>query len=389
MLRGMPLTTAFLTEKLNERQFQGNMRALKVLENVIDLTSNDYLGFARSKVLYEAIQKEHESISQKRQLSGATGSRLLTGNSAYAEELENFIAKFHKAGAAVIYNCGYMANLGILTAVAQPEDTILYDVGVHASTYDGLRLCRAKSLPWRNNDLNHLEARLKKACGRTFVCVESLYSMSGVRTPLAEICALCQKYNAQLIVDEAHATGILGPNGEGLTVELGLSTKVFARIHTFGKALGVHGAAVVGSVALKKALVNFSRPFIYTTALPPYAFAAIRCAYKELKIAKQAQARLKQLREFMYATAAKNNLPLNPTGTPIQPFYIPGNENAMRVSESLLASGIDVRPILSPTVPKGQECLRFCLHAFNTEEEIEQALNVLNEAGGLACPALS
>lgn len=265
-----------MKDRLQKIKEMGLFRSLSCAGNLIDLTSNDYFGFARSA---DMLEKAHQKIDR----IGSTGSRLLTGNYPLFEELEKKIANFHHAEECLIYSTGYMANLGLLSALGKKGVSFIYDLAVHASFYDGMRLSNAKCVPFRHNEIASLEDRLKKAVPPVYVLTESIYSMSGTVAPLQSILELCRKYGAELIVDEAHATGVRGSNGEGLCVELGLQNFVFARIHTFSKALGTHGAAVLGSCLLKEYLINFSRPLIYSTALPPPALALIACAYEKLQ----------------------------------------------------------------------------------------------------------
>ncbi len=316
-------------KRLLKRESESNLRQL------VDFASNDYLGLSRK--------------------FGATGSRLLTGNSKLAEELETAIAAFHGYETGLIFNCGYMANLGLLSAVAESDDTIIYDAHVHASTKDGIALSRAKAFPFRHNDLEHLEKRLKRNC---FVCVESIYSTDGSKAPLREICSLVSRYGAHLIVDEAHAVGVYGPEGRGLVAEQGLMPHVFAQVVTFGKALGTFGAIVLGSRRLTQGLLNFSRPFIYTTALPYPILAAIKRSYELFPKLELERQQLRALSEFFQNESV------------IQAVTIPGNGAVKEASKKLLERGFDVRPLLSPTVQRGKECLRICLHAFNTQTQV-------------------
>ncbi len=372
----------FLKKRLKVREEQGLLRKLSLPNNLIDFSSNDYLGFARSVDLQKLVSEELSTFNF--QLStgfGSTGSRLLTGNSQYAEELETFIAKYHKAEAGLIFNSGYTANVGLISSVAHKEDVIFYDELSHASIYDGIRLSKAESFPFRHNDLNHLEERLKffqserKENSNYYIIVESVYSMDGDFAPLMEFVSICEDYNVKLIVDEAHATGIFGKNGEGKVVELGLEQKVFARVHTFGKALGCHGSIVLGSESLRNYLINFSRPFIYTTALPIHTLVSIKSAYKLLSISNEGISKINGLIKFFREkihNSGLNNF-LN-SFSPIQSVILEGNENVKNISGLIQKDGFDVRPILSPTVPKGKERLRICLHSFNTEEEINGLL---------------
>lgn len=347
--------------------------ALRTLQNPqgLDFCSNDYLGLARSALLGQEIDKIIGSLRQR--FNGAGGSRLISGNSELAEELEHQIAVFHKGEAALLFSSGYAANLGLLSALSTRHDTVLYDEYVHASMRDGIRLGFSSAYSFRHNDLADLEKRLMRAAGPVFVVVESLYSMDGDFAPLGEISRLCEDFGAALIVDEAHANGLYGRSGAGLCEELDLGNKVFARVYTFGKALGVHGAAVVGSSMLRRYLINFARSFIYTTAQPPHALASIMGAYNMLP-------RLEKERERVYSYSALFDQCAQSSGvsqvissprSPIKSILVQGNAAVQSVSQELLAQGFDVRAIRSPAVPSGKERLRVCLHAHNTDSEIE------------------
>ena len=274
--------TQTVAERLATYQQNGLQRQLRSANALIDFCSNDYLGFARSVELKLAIQQAWADHSTAR--NGATGSRLLAGQTLLANDVEVELATFYQTESALIFNSGYDANVGLLACLPRTGDILLTDELIHASMIDGARLSYAARYRFRHNDLDDLEAKLKEACrtlknGQVFVAVESVYSMDGDVAPLRELVALCEYYGAALVVDEAHATGLYGPNGQGLVVALGLQDRVFARIHTFGKALGVHGAAVVGPAILREYLINFARTFIYTTALPPHSLVAIQCAH--------------------------------------------------------------------------------------------------------------
>ena len=345
------------------------LRKLHVQEGLIDFCSNDYLGFARSALLQKAIEEEKSQLQFSG--NGSGGSRLLTGNTAYAENLEQYIAHVHAAEAGLIYNSGYDANIGLFAALGQTAATFLYDELVHASIHDGIKLSRAAAYPFKHNDLFHLEERLKIATGVVYVSVESVYSMDGDKAPLEELVLLCEKYNANLIVDEAHATGITANTGKGLVQLLNLENKVFARVHTFGKALGCHGAVVIGSNLLRDFLINFSRSFIYTTALPIHSLVAIRQSYELMQRDRiQVQQLNKNIQLLKKGLVVNKNIWLIESDTAIQSIIVPGNENAKKYSQALGAHGLDVRAILSPTVPKGKERLRICVHSYNSETEI-------------------
>jgi 8-amino-7-oxononanoate synthase len=373
-----------LSDRLTIRQQSGLLRQLRTADNLIDFCSNDYLGFAHSTELRTAIQRADASESTLR--TGATGSRLLAGHTELANDVEQELALFYQAETALLFNSGYDANLGLLACLPKVGDTLLTDELIHASTIDGARLSYATRRRFRHNDLADLANQLRwevnlQAPGSVFVAVESVYSMDGDVAPLRELADLCDHYGAGLIVDEAHATGIYGPTGEGLTVALGLQDRVFARVHTFGKALGVHGAAVVGPAVLRDYLINFARPFIYSTALPPHNLLAIRCAHEHLQTHPSAREHLWN-RLVYFRQCIVNALPgrtWTDSQSPIQCLIVPGNDNARRVATAAQNAGFDVRSILSPTVPAGLERLRICVHANNTEAEIDRLIAVLGE----------
>jgi 8-amino-7-oxononanoate synthase len=369
-----------LTDQLAARREAGLLRQLRTAHNLVDFCSNDYLGLARSPELRAAIQQaDRDRVDSP---TGATGSRLLAGQTELANEVEQELARIYHTEAALIFNSGYDANIGLLACLPQAGDTLLTDELIHASMIDGARLSYADRRRFRHNDLAHLETLLCSVAetpGQVFVAVESLYSMDGDVAPLGRLADLCDQYGAALIVDEAHATGVYGPTGEGLVVALGLQDRVFARLHTFGKALGVHGAAVVGSALLRDYLINFARPFIYSTALPPHSLLAIRCAHNLLHaqpdLPKQLQGRLRYFRERVNEYMPGSTW--TESRSPIQCLIVPGNAQARRVAQVAQEAGFDVRAILSPTVPAGQERLRICIHAFNTELEIKQLIETL------------
>jgi len=360
----------FLQKKLEERSAQNAFRQLRLPEGKTDFCSNDYLG-----IVYHGLLAGSEGHLP----SGSSGSRLLAGNYALAETTEKEIAVFHESEAALLFNSGYDANLGLLSCVPQRGDTIIYDSLSHASIRDGIRLSFARSFSFIHNDLDSLEKRLQQAerpaGSQVFVVTETVFSMDGDQCPLPEMVVLCEKYSAHLIVDEAHATGVVGERGEGLVQALGLQGKIFARVHTFGKACGCHGAVVLGSTALRDYLVNFARSFIYSTSLPPQAVAVIRTSYRIFPRLERERAHLAQLvQRFQLAVLRYEKLP---SQTPIQVVIVPGNEAVKALSDQLRQHNLDVRPILYPTVPKGKERLRVVLHAFNTMGQLDQLIRLL------------
>ncbi|MCK7556375.1 aminotransferase class I/II-fold pyridoxal phosphate-dependent enzyme [Chitinophaga sedimenti] len=302
---------------------------------------------------------------------------MLAGNYKYIEQAESDIAHFFGARCGLIFNSGYDANVGLFASVPQKGDTVIHDQLIHASIIDGIRLSHAQRLSFKHNDVADLEKKIRHAQGRVFVAVESVYSMDGDRAPLAEISALCAREGAHLIVDEAHATGVLGPDGAGVVKELQLETQCFARVYTFGKAVGCHGAIVVGSWALHDYLINFARSFIYTTALPASAIATVMQSLSLLRNMDVQREYLRHLVQYFRSKIPADRL--TQSDTPIQAIITPGNQRVKLLALRLQAAGLDVRAVLHPTVAVGAERLRVVLHVFNTTEEIDQLSRIVAE----------
>lgn len=361
---------AYLKAQLDNKKNKGLLRQLVTVQgNVIDFCSNDYLGFASNQAL---INSENKGLP-----IGSTGSRLITGNSKLAEETEAIIAQFHKAEAALIYSSGYAANVGLFSCLVGKGDTIISDQYIHASIIDGIRLNKANRNWFIHNDLADLEAKLQLAQNKIIVVVESIYSMDGDEAPLSKIADLCEKYGALLIVDEAHSTGIYGAHGEGLVCQLGLEKRVYARLHTFGKALGFHGAAIVGSQILRDYLINHSRSFIYSTGIPPPYYSQIQAIYSLLPKANKAQL-FDLIHYFRQQINPIKNIAIIDSLSPIQAVVIGDNFKAKTIENQLLNNGFFVKAILSPTVAVGTERLRISIHAFNTKKEIDKLISLIH-----------
>ena len=368
-----------LSRKLSLREQEGMFRVLQTHEGLIDFFSNDYLGFASDPNLDP--ESAGEGISPF-QWNGSTGSRLISGNSRAHEELEMALAKFFKAESALIFNSGYDANIGLLSAVLQRQDAVFFDRLSHASIRDGISLSSASAYGFEHNDLDDLKKKISKARSRTgqnYVIVESVYSMDGDEAPLEQLAEYCRSENLYLIVDEAHSTGVMGQDGSGMITLLGLENEVFARIHTFGKALGCHGAAVLGSEFLKKYLINFARSFIYTTALPPREVLRISAALKQLKHSERRDRLSLNIDAFL---SEIENLNLTsyfiPSRSPIQSFLLPDSSDPQEIRKVFQEHKMGAKIIFSPTVPKGQERIRICIHSFNTSSEIQRILQLLS-----------
>lgn len=368
-----------LSKKLSDRQQDGSLRRLRLSSDLIDLYSNDYLGLAQSSILYHEADQWLAKRGHRR--SGSTGSRLLSGNSDLHLELELGLEQFYKAEKAILFNSGFDANLGLLGSVPMRGDLVLMDELVHASIREGVRSGLARALKFRHNDLQHLQElfeRNKPDDGHCYLVTESVFSMDGDSPDLLGLSNWCSEAGVRLIVDEAHAVGVFGPYGSGRVVENKLEDRVFARVVTFGKAFGCHGAAVLGSSDLINYLVNFAKPLIYSTSLPPHSVASVAVAHQ---VIKDDSMRTKLQGLINYFDEQVNQLELAgyfiPSRSAIRCAIIRGNDQVKKASLHLAKHGFDVRPILSPTVPLGTERLRFCLHTFNSAKEIEKALSLV------------
>ncbi|AWH84629.1 8-amino-7-oxononanoate synthase [Flavobacterium album] len=372
-----------LQVKLNEREQANALRKLSAEKWASDFSSNDYLGFSANREIFDSAHNyllEH-GFTQ----NGSTGSRLISGNHRLYTITEDHIAQFHNAASALIFNSGYDANVGFFSSVPQKGDIVLYDEYIHASIRDGLRLSNARVYKFPHNDLAILEKQVQKfrlndLKGEVYIVTESVFSMDGDSPDLNRLVALAIANNCRLVIDEAHALGVFGEKGEGLIQHLGLEDKVFTRIVTFGKALGCHGAAVLGSPQLKEYLVNFARSLIYTTALPPHSLATILIAYKTLETTPERN-RLTDIISFFRSEVNRLQLQSHfiESASAIHCAVISGNEMVKNVASVLQENGFGVKAILSPTVPQGAERLRICLHSYTTEAEITGMLELLSK----------
>jgi 8-amino-7-oxononanoate synthase len=370
-----------LKNRLEKRHQENSLRTLEPQINLVDFSSNDYLGFSKSEVIFNETHNfliEHHNIQ-----NGATGSRLLSGNHLLYPIVESLLCEFHQSEAAIVFNSGFDANLGLFASIPQRDDIILYDEFIHASIREGIQLSKAKAYKFKHNDVIHLQHLIERnreslLHSEIYIVTESVFSMDGDSPDLTAMSAFVEAYGCLLIIDEAHAVGVLGKKGEGLVQNLGIESYVFARLVTFGKALGCHGAAILGSTELKQYLINYARSLIYTTALPPHSIATIITVYKELHQTLSLN-KLNQNIRFFKNEIHKNHLQnlFIESSSAIHCCIIPCIENIKSISNQLNKNGFDVKAILSPTVRKGQERLRFCIHSFNSEVEIAQVLKLL------------
>lgn len=373
-MSGLKKNPSTIVDSLQQRHIKGSLRSLITSYPSIDFSSNDYLGFSSKGLLTEELKTLNSS-----DYIGSTGSRLISGNSMLFQEIENSIAKFHNAESSLIFNSGYEANLGLLSSVPQKGDLILSDELIHASLIDGIRLSFATHYKFRHNDLNSLKELIERhqdSFNEIYVVVESVYSMDGDLTPLLELSRICKKEKIHLIVDEAHAIGVFGENGKGLCQEINMEEDCFARIYTYGKAMGCHGAAIVGSQELKDFLINFSRSFIYTTAMPEHSLLAIKAAYQLLL----KTAEIQKLKSNIQYFNSKINDSLNfiESISSIHCQLIPGNQEVQLLEKKCAYNDVFVKAIKSPTVKEGKERIRICLHSYNTKKEMDLLFKLLN-----------
>jgi 8-amino-7-oxononanoate synthase len=359
--------TDYINRKLMERTDNGAFRVLHSVEEKIDFCSNDYLGLSKF------------DITLKSTAHSGTGSRLIAGSNLYSLNAENELAAFFNAESALVFNSGYDANIGLFSALLTKECIVLFDEHIHASVRDGVRLGVAKNHHFKHNSITDLERLLKTVSDGThiiYVAIESLYSMGGDVAPINEILNLCSKYQAKLIVDEAHAGGVFGEFGRGVCVDLGVEHLVYARVFTFGKGFGSHGAVVVSGSDLKNYLINFARSFIYTTALPSFVYERLGLLFSiHCSKIEEERIRLIAVINAFVANASELNL-LSDKRSPIQILPLAQFQRDL-IIEALPVSTIGVKAIFAPTVPISLECLRICLHSFNTKEEISDLISFL------------
>ncbi len=359
-----------LQEKLNKRKQEGTLRSLSDFTKNIDFQSNNYLSLKFK-------------LNKKVVICEQTSSRLIAGNSIKKEQIETELADFYVAESSLVYNSGYIANLGFFSSVPEKEDIVLYDQHIHASIRDGLRLGLAKSFGFEHNSLEDLEQKLKKYCLSAdnlneriiYVVTESLFSMHGDMAPLGKISQLCEKYGAYFIVDEAHACGVFGEQGRGLVHAFNLQEKVFARIVTFGKAYGKHGAIILGSKALRNYLINFSRPFIYTTAPSLTFFKEIQSAVFHKKLFKK---QIKLQKNIAFFRDKLNLDSKSEVNSPIQIIKIGDIEKCKALETKLQSQNFGIKSILPPTVKVEDICLRISIHAGNNFREIKELCEQIN-----------
>lgn len=353
-----------LEKKLNDRISNQTFRSLKCYKNGIDFFSNDYLGYSKNNELINRVKELNQTITNL----GSTGSRLISGNSKTLMEVEDYLANFYDSESALLFPSGFIANLALFSCIAQKGDTILYDELIHASIREAVRLSFAKTFSFKHLNYKDLENKIKKSEGEVYVVLEGLYSMDGDVPDANKLIELKNKYNFHLMFDEAHSGGIIGKNFKGFYENLPANF-CFSRVHTFGKAFGYHGAIITGSHFLKEYLVNFSKPFIYSTGIPEETAKIIQIIHQfHLKNSKIENEKLQtNILYYKKLFGSEQNFP-------IQTLFI---NDVKKVEQYLLNNNILVKAIFPPTVPENTERIRVVLHSYNTKEEIEKLYEMI------------
>jgi glycine C-acetyltransferase len=343
---------------------------------VINFSSNNYLGIANHPALAEAAKQAIDRYG-----CGSGASRLISGNMSLHEELETRLAQFKGTDAALVFNSGFQANTGIIATLAGEGDVILSDQLNHASIIDGCRLARAQTVVYAHSDLDQLEAKLKttRHARRRLLVTESIFSMDGDEAPLTDIVELAERYDAIVMVDEAHATGVFGGTGAGVVSKHGLGDRVFVQMGTLGKALGGFGAYVAGSRALRELLINRCRSFIFTTALPPAIMAMAIAAIELIAREPERRERLWENCRLLSDGLKRLGFELNDLQSPILPVILGDTQTCMQFSQNLLEHGVFVQGIRPPTVPPGTSRLRITAMATHERRHIEKALEAFQE----------
>lgn len=384
------MSLEWIEKELGTLQQAGLMRELKKVipaeENYLllngkrhlDFSGNDYLGLRRHPKLIEA-----SCSATQRFGTGSGASRLISGNLSLYDELESEIARFKHYSAGLVFNSGYCLNASVIPAVVGPDDAVILDRLNHASLIDGAKLSGARMLVYPHCDMNALEKALYSAgrFKRRLLVTDTVFSMDGDIAPLKQIATLAEKHDAELFVDEAHATGVLGPQGRGVVEALGLSGSIPLIMGTFSKALGSFGAYLVCGSGIRDYLINKARGLIYTTALPPAVLAASLAALQVAEIADDRRSKLLNNAAFLRKSLAAMGLNTGQSESPIIPIIIGDEKETKQLSELLLKKGLYIPAVRYPTVKKKQARLRVSLSACHSRENIEELIKALQGAG--------
>lgn len=359
---------------------RGRLRELSPASGV-DFSSNDYLGLAASQLLADMVA---EAIGRDVPV-GAGGSRLLRGNDPEIEALETEAATLFGAESCLYFGGGFVANYALFSTLPARGDLVVHDALIHASVIDGVRAGKAAIAIAPHNDANAFDDTIRRwreagGTGRAWIAVESLYSMDGDQAPLADLAAVARRHDAMLVIDEAHATGVLGPSGRGLAADLEGASNIVT-LHTCGKALGASGALLLAPRVLRNYLVNRARPFIYATAPSPLMAAAVRGALRLVdgEEGKVRRDRLAQ-RVAQFGDAISRTIAIPPSGSHIQPIILGSDERAVTLAKALAEKGFDVRAVRPPTVPEGTARLRVSLTLNASDDDTQSLLHTLAAA---------
>ncbi|HMC12994.1 MAG TPA: 8-amino-7-oxononanoate synthase [Gallionellaceae bacterium] len=376
-----------LQRDLDERAAQGLLRQRRTLDSTqswhcamdgksyLAFCSNDYLGLANHPQLIAALQQGAEQWGV-----GAGAAHLVSGHFAPHQQFENEFAAFIGKPAALLFSTGYMANLGAVQALAGKGDTIYADKLNHASLNDAMLLARAEFKRYRHGDIEQLAQLLKKnGSGRKLIITDAVFSMDGDIALLPELLALCEQYDAWLLVDDAHGFGVLGERGSGSVAHFGLDSPRIIYMATLGKAAGVFGAIVAAEQVVIDTLINHARSYVYTTAAPPSLACALSQSLRLIAQGNALRAQLQQL--IVQLRSGLSNLPwqLMPSNTAIQPLLVGDNQKALQLSEGLRVRSVWVPAIRPPTVPQGTARLRITLSAAHSEADVSQLIGALHE----------
>lgn len=370
-----------LSESLEILRARGLLRTLERSDG-LDFESNDYLGWARDPAFRDELLERLAAWAKLPRARLAPGSRLLGGQLEEHERLEARLADWLQEEAVLLFPSGWQANCALIPALAGPEDRVISDALNHASLIDAVRLSRAEKIVVPHLDLDAYRKALEQSPprGRTLVVVESVYSMDGDLTPLRALYDLCERHGAQLLVDEAHATGLYGSRGTGRVEEGGLEGALAARTVTFGKALALQGACLAGSRTLIEWLLQRARPFVFSTAVSPLLLAGVEVALDRLKARPDQGRRARQMARRLRSRLVALGLPVREDDSPIVPLVLGTNARALAVAERLRTSGFAVRAVRPPTVPEGTARLRLSVHADHAEEDLDRLAESIGEA---------
>jgi glycine C-acetyltransferase/8-amino-7-oxononanoate synthase len=370
-----------IEERLDDIRARGLYRRLRCVSGpqgprvlldgrpVLLLCSNNYLGLADHPRVREAAAE-----AAMRYGAGSGASRLISGNMTIHRRLEEQLIDFKGADACLLFGSGFLANAGVVSALAREGDVVFSDALNHASIIDGCRLSRAETFVYDHCDVDHLEWGLRQAEGRgALIVTDGVFSMDGDCAPLAEIVQLAQRHDARVMVDEAHGVGCVGPGGRGLVAQLGLEDEVDVIVGTLGKALGSYGAYVVCDTPMAKYLINTARTLIFSTALPPPAVAAAMAALELLREQPRRVEKLQRNSAVLREALTESGMPVEAGETPIVPLIVGDAEAAVKACERALERGVFAQAIRPPTVPAGTSRLRLAVMASHTKSELREA----------------